>query len=559
MYNIIDYINENGEKSFEDMPFNPVDSLCLSQLSYLKYDGMIPGPDEGAPSVTFPGLAMREDVDRLFTDKRYEKNNRALFNAAAGSRRFGTIGLNCFVNMIDEDWELQFSAMTCICGGFSYIVFRGTDDNVVGWKEDLILSYRSDTPGQLRAVDYLTRIAALTDCPLRACGHSKGGNKAMYVTIICDNVDRCICYDGQGFSQEFMDKYSVEIQQNSSKITCYALETDFVHLLLFPVPGTNTIYMAEGDLIEGKGGKGHYPEGPFNIIEADGKWYIRQEGGMIREVSKPNKVVEILHDLTNFMVNNMSPDERRQMAEFLGPLVASLRCPDDYPLDLVIYIQENREVAVKLVAYILKYMKDNDLDFDMILDLVEMIGILKEDFLKLLSKVSHVPEGLIKTLVNFLLDNITDGKDDPFIHFMIDRLFGDNAELIHDIWHEIEDAYTSIHVTAGTGNYVSKIRDYSRQNYELIMETIRAVSGISLPGANGWSAFSTESWYAKMQIAHSIRCINGYNKAIEDICDECCVRANNTFDAMKNVDKVYGERIRQTASSAQELVGRILG
>ena len=441
------------------------------------------------------------------------------------------------------------------------VAFQGTL-NGNEWVDNFEGLDQSDTDAQRKAKAYIDSLSDYDG--ITVVGHSKGGNKAMYVTITCDNVDRCICYDGQGFSQEFMDKYSVEIQQNNSKITCYALGTDFVHLLLFPVPGTNTIYMAEGNLIYGVPGKGHYPEGPFSIIEVDGKWYIQQDGGMIREVSKPNKGVEILHDLANFMVNNMSPEERRQMAEFLGPLVASLRCPEDYSLDLSIYIQENREAAIKLVAYILKYMTEKGMGVDELLIIVEMVlGISKEDFYSMLGEILHISPWLAEKVVNaifdFFLHNITDGSDDRFIHFLIDLFGGDNADTIHEVWHEIEDAYTSIHVTAGTGNYVSKIRDYSRQNYELIMETMRAVNGISLPNANGWTAFSAESWYAKIQIALSINCINGFNKAIGDISAECCVRANNTFDTMKNVDKFYGERIRQTASAAQELVGRILG
>ena len=48
---------------------------------------------------------------------------------------------------------------------------------------------------------------------ITVAGHSKGGNKAQYVTVLSDKVDRCISMDGQGFSQEFIDKYYAEIQK----------------------------------------------------------------------------------------------------------------------------------------------------------------------------------------------------------------------------------------------------------------------------------------------------------------------------------------------------------
>ncbi|MBQ1372313.1 MAG: DUF2974 domain-containing protein, partial [Oscillospiraceae bacterium] len=76
-----------------------------------------------------------------------------------------------------------------------------------GWKEDMILSYRSNTVGQLCALDYLTRIGALTHLPLRVGGHSKGGNLAIYAAARCDSAlqDRLLrvwSNDGPGFRDD---------------------------------------------------------------------------------------------------------------------------------------------------------------------------------------------------------------------------------------------------------------------------------------------------------------------------------------------------------------------
>ena len=46
MGNIIDYIKEYGNNTFLEKVFNSVDSLVLSELSYLKFDDCVSGVDE---------------------------------------------------------------------------------------------------------------------------------------------------------------------------------------------------------------------------------------------------------------------------------------------------------------------------------------------------------------------------------------------------------------------------------------------------------------------------------------------------------------------------------
>ena len=98
--------------------------------------------------------------------------------------------------------------MTCLLpDGTAYLAFRGTDGTVVGWKEDFILSYRSGTKSQQHAVDYLLRVAAELNCPLRLGGHSKGGNLAVYAASFCPESVRgrilqVWTNDGPGFRDE---------------------------------------------------------------------------------------------------------------------------------------------------------------------------------------------------------------------------------------------------------------------------------------------------------------------------------------------------------------------
>lgn len=83
---VIEYLQKYGDISFREKPLNDVDSLALCQLSYLKFDGMVSDVRHNGPSVTLREIAERPDVDKLFGDVRFEKENRALFEGMLSDR-----------------------------------------------------------------------------------------------------------------------------------------------------------------------------------------------------------------------------------------------------------------------------------------------------------------------------------------------------------------------------------------------------------------------------------------------------------------------------------------
>ena len=113
-----------------------------------------------------------------------------------------------YVNEIDEDKQIQFSAVTFLYRGQdAYVAFRGTDNTIVGWREDFNMSFLNETPGQNAAVAYVNRAARLFSGRLTVGGHSKGGNFAVYAAAFCDpaasaRIDRVYSNDGPGFRQE---------------------------------------------------------------------------------------------------------------------------------------------------------------------------------------------------------------------------------------------------------------------------------------------------------------------------------------------------------------------
>lgn len=205
---MLDYLREYGNYTFREKPMTEVDSLVLCQLSYLKFDGLVPDVRENSDPVTLKSLAAHPDFDKLFGDVRYEKVNRELIGQMIAGKRFSSLKLNCYINVVEKQWETQFSAVTYILDdGTVYVAYRGTDESIVGWKEDFNMAFLSPVPGQVYSVRYLNTVAEKLDKPFYIGGHSKGGNLAVYSAMKCpDHVQKRIIriysMDGPGFRPE---------------------------------------------------------------------------------------------------------------------------------------------------------------------------------------------------------------------------------------------------------------------------------------------------------------------------------------------------------------------
>ncbi|MBP3603077.1 MAG: DUF2974 domain-containing protein [Lachnospiraceae bacterium] len=211
MKSIIDYVKEYGDVTFSEEALNEVDSLVLCQLAYLDFQNYVPGPEEAAAPVSIQTIYGHKDQERIFEGYWYKEELKELIEAAALSVRFGSLKMNYYVNIIDEENEIQFSAMTYVLDDKSvYIAYRGTDANLVGWKEDFNLAYSKPVYSQLLAVEYMNKVVSRIAGKFYTGGHSKGGNLAVYAAMNCAEEirKRLICVynnDGPGFRPEILE------------------------------------------------------------------------------------------------------------------------------------------------------------------------------------------------------------------------------------------------------------------------------------------------------------------------------------------------------------------
>ena len=236
MGNIISYLEEYDKHSFKNMAFNEVDALVLSQFSYLKLDDLIPKIVDDESPVSFLTLAGHMDERIVFSDERYEKDNRLLFEHMLKSRRFSNMSFNYYTNLINEQVETQFCAMVCFLeDSIPIIIFRGTDENFVGWREDFNMAFKKPVTGQYLAKMYLAKVGEHIASDFMIGGHSKGGNLAVYSSMntesdIRKRIRSIYSFDGPGFRPEILK--SDDYDSISDRIHKYIPGSSVVGMLL---------------------------------------------------------------------------------------------------------------------------------------------------------------------------------------------------------------------------------------------------------------------------------------------------------------------------------------
>ena len=208
---MLDYLKTYGNVPFAQKPLGEVDSLILCQFAYLKFDGMVPGVYDNKPAVSMEDLFIHPDYEKLFQNTWFVKKNKELFEKMYESKRFHNLRMNCYINIIETEWETQFSAITFLLDdGSIYVAYRGTDETIVGWKEDFNMSFQTPVPGQAFSVKYLNMVVGKLHCPFYVGGHSKGGNLAVYAAMNCpkelqSQIIKVYNMDGPGFRPEVLE------------------------------------------------------------------------------------------------------------------------------------------------------------------------------------------------------------------------------------------------------------------------------------------------------------------------------------------------------------------
>lgn len=220
--NLFHYVKKYGLSSFQEEPFNDIDNVLFSQLSYLPLDGIVEGFGER-------GISLKEVSSKLVEARRcrhivlkgiFYKKIFKLLTIMAEQERYQNISIYHYYKVIDHD--RQFGAITLKLPDNSiYVSYEGTDANMSGWKEDACMTYQFPVPAQELAAQYLKKTVSRFDRVVRVGGHSKGGNLAIYAASeapisIRKKILTVYSNDGPGFQKEFIE--SKKYQKIAKKI-----------------------------------------------------------------------------------------------------------------------------------------------------------------------------------------------------------------------------------------------------------------------------------------------------------------------------------------------------
>ena len=213
--NILDYLDWRGDLSFDAAQINEVDALIFAWLSYYRFEDL--GAAEKLDGLTLRELAALHEQLRgpfqkvnLTTTIRPSLTAEWLLYCASLTPRFVGVRVRGFQSDADRTEGVQFAAVSFgIEGARLVVAYRGTDATINGWKEDFQLSFLEAVPAQIRAAQYLQDAA--DGQKTLVCGHSKGGNLAVYAALHASeaqlaDIERIYNFDGPGFCFDTLDQ-----------------------------------------------------------------------------------------------------------------------------------------------------------------------------------------------------------------------------------------------------------------------------------------------------------------------------------------------------------------
>ena len=236
------YIKNIGHVDFELQPLNEVDIAVMVEMVYLKLDDYVSHVISESKAISVMDFYQQfaQDKKEIQEENPFliSKGRLEVAKAAAQASRYRNIQIFGFQSDLDLKLEKQFAVATFYIPEVNtyLVVFRGTDETIVGWKEDFNMSHQTQVPAQDAAREYLTKVMTEFDGQYIIAGHSKGANLAIYAASQLDKklqnqVSAIYAYDGPGYQRDFLETEGYLAIE--SKIHAFQPEDAVVSQILF--------------------------------------------------------------------------------------------------------------------------------------------------------------------------------------------------------------------------------------------------------------------------------------------------------------------------------------
>ena len=241
MININSYVIKFGTKTFTEMPFNDVDGFILAELAMINFELLLK-----KRSVMVLKDIVIENYKKVIYGSPDARANGIMLKRMMVSERFKDVRVGYPKRIFEERVANQFYAITFILPDDTiYIAFRGTDITLVGWKEDLYLTFMDNIPSYYQALEYTESVLSLLPGKFILGGHSKGGHLAFYAALnikpeLCDRLLYAISYDGPGF-RNGIEKY-LNYETVKDRLRKYLTHRDLVGMVYTDIPNSTIVY-----------------------------------------------------------------------------------------------------------------------------------------------------------------------------------------------------------------------------------------------------------------------------------------------------------------------------
>jgi len=310
MANIQDYLTWRGDVPFSAAGINEADAYLLCKVGTPDLRGIVPENGTYIP--------LRRAME-LYKARGGETNLGVLTSGRivpalldmAEKRRYEDVLLTGYRLQVSEADNEQFSALTLrLPGGGHWVTFRGTDDTIVGWKENLLMTVMDAIPAQEAAAEYLRWAGDTFPGELTLAGHSKGGNMAVYAAAAAEEslqrrITRVVNIDGPGFLESFL--LSAGYANIQSRIRTFMPQYAMVGSLLYQ--GTDCAVVKSGAV--------------FFAAHDGFTWEVEAPGNFVRcqELSPASRAYE--RTMKEILTGMTLAQRREFIEEFFGTLTAT--------------------------------------------------------------------------------------------------------------------------------------------------------------------------------------------------------------------------------------------
>lgn len=352
MKNIINYIKKYGELDFNELEFNELDALIFVQLAY---------SDINKANLELPFCIKKlidQDIDSMVEKNMLNYNDKNTIRLISKSKRFSNLKILDITDINNVKKNEQFYAITIEINDKILVSFRGTDTTFNGWIESLSMSFDNEVPSQLRAKTYLKEIYEKYQKNIILCGHSKGGNLAVFAAStqnrsIQAKIIKIYDFDGPGFLPEFFerDDYS-DISQKIYKF----------------IPGSSIFGMMLESI-----GKTKVIESSAFFADQHFVYYWHVDEKKLKAIKEIDKFSKHTNTAINKWMQEFSDEERHKIIEQLFNLIEECGYKN---------MQEMNQNRLKSIISLKRMINENSEEYKLLTEGFNYFVVLMEDEIK---------------------------------------------------------------------------------------------------------------------------------------------------------------------------------